>query len=346
MIGDNVDSLREYVGEFHPNSMSAVELKELLSCPSAPSLASIPSNGGLSTNIRPQPVSVLTAQQPNPAHSFRCGYCKFSSVNSGDVKKHQTWKHAHLASNILPIDPTDPQQQPMMSYKRKRVQSTRLNQQEDEEPNARRQRVSMPSQRHLTIDPAPSHEDTEAAPRGQSLEKEKARLISHIAINIVLVRIDLLSPNEPGSAFDYDTSGTKGNLSRSTTLPLGSRVYKCARCERLAPHRWIIERHIRNKHASDVDDLSKLIVEIDKPSTQNEPMTATKSSADQEPSAVPSVKAFSCSGCSLQSYHLWVILRHIRNVHQNDGSNAKIIDNINNQVRQCSAAVIQSLLLI
>ena len=165
MIGDNVDSLREYVGEFHPNSMSAVELKELLSCPSAPSLASIPSNG-LSTNVRSQPVSVLTAQQPNPAHSFRCGYCKFSSVNSGDVKKHQTWKHAHLASNILPIDPTDPQQQPMMSYKRKRVQSTRLNQQEDEEPNARRQRVSMPSQRHLTIDPAPSNGDTDAAPRG------------------------------------------------------------------------------------------------------------------------------------------------------------------------------------
>ena len=87
-------------------------------------------------------------------------------------------------------------------------------------------------------------------------------------------------------------------------------------------------------------------MEIDKPLTTittttttnngGEPMTATKSSSSTAPdsdAAVPTVpKAFSCSACSLQAYHLWVILRHIRNVHQNDGSNAKIIDNINNQV--------------
>ena len=92
--------------------------------------------------------------------------------------------------------------------------------------------------------------------------------------------------------------------------------------------------------------MSNLILEIDQPltsSTQGEPMTATKSSSsttlltssstDQNNvnSTVP--KAFSCSACSLQAYHLWVILRHIRNVHKNDGSNAKIIDNINNQVK-------------
>jgi hypothetical protein len=84
-------------------------------------------------------------------------------------------------------------------------------------------------------------------------------------------------------------------------------------------------------------------MEIDKPLTtittanNGEPMTATKSSssttAPDSDAAIPTVpKAFSCSACSLQAYHLWVILRHIRNVHQNDGSNAKIIDNINNQV--------------
>lgn len=119
---------------------------------------------------------------------------------------------------------------------------------------------------------------------------------------------------------------------------LSSRVYKCIRCERLAPHRWIIERHIRVKHQSDVDNMSNIILEIDKPltlSTNGEPMTATKSSSstsnpDSSASTIP--KAFSCSACSIQSYHLWVILRHIKNVHQNDGSNAKIIDNINNQV--------------
>lgn len=87
--------------------------------------------------------------------------------------------------------------------------------------------------------------------------------------------------------------------------------------------------------------MSNIILEIDKPltsSTNGEPMTATKaSSSDQDNTSASIVpKAFSCSACSLQSYHLWVILRHIRNVHQNDGSNAKIIDNINNQVNSFS----------
>lgn len=93
--------------------------------------------------------------------------------------------------------------------------------------------------------------------------------------------------------------------------------------------------------------MSTLIVEINKSSTSNsngEPMTATKSSSSSNVSTVAStgaepanssaVKAFSCSACSLQAYHLWIILRHIRNVHSDDGSNAKIIDNINNQVRR------------
>jgi hypothetical protein len=119
---------------------------------------------------------------------------------------------------------------------------------------------------------------------------------------------------------------------------LSSRVYKCIRCERLAPHRWIIERHIRAKHPSDLDNMSNIILEIDKPltssSTTGAPMTATKASSTSEQDSLNSEvpKAFSCSACSIQSYHLWVILRHIRNVHSNDGSNAKIIDNINNQV--------------
>lgn len=127
----------------------------------------------------------------------------------------------------------------------------------------------------------------------------------------------------------------------STTIgSLSSRSYKCIRCETLAPNRWIIERHIRAKHPSDIDNMSDVIIEIDKSSTNGEPMTATKSSSsssllsssdkDTTNSTVP--KAFSCSACSVQSYNLWVILRHIRNVHNNDGSNAKIIDNINNQV--------------
>ena len=136
--------------------------------------------------------------------------------------------------------------------------------------------------------------------------------------------------------------------SLSALSSLSTRVYKCIRCERLAPHRWIIERHIRAKHPADLDNMSDVILEIDKPlappsSTNGEPMTATKSSSststftsavssDQDTPAATPLKAFSCSACSLQSYHLWVVLRHIRNVHESDGSNAKIIDNFNNQV--------------
>jgi hypothetical protein len=92
--------------------------------------------------------------------------------------------------------------------------------------------------------------------------------------------------------------------------------------------------------------MSDVILEIDKPlpsSTNGEPMTATKSSSStalltsslsSDPNTSVDIvpKAFSCSACSLQSYHLWVIIRHIRNAHSDDGSNAKIIDNINNQV--------------
>lgn len=151
-------------------------------------------------------------------------------------------------------------------------------------------------------------------------------------------------------SFDSDQLTTKVNNNPFSTQhqlsaigALSSRVYKCIRCERLAPHRWIIERHIRAKHPTDSDNMSDVILEIDKPlqsSTNGEPMRATKassatsqlSSSDQNALAPVIPKAFSCSACSLQSYHLWVILRHIRNVHHNDGSNAKIIDNINNQV--------------
>jgi hypothetical protein len=176
MVGDNVESLREYIGEFQPNSMTAIELRELLSCPLTPSLASIPSNGTpnnsrqlhLQQQQQPSPSLIQQQQQPNPPHSFRCGYCKFSSVNSGDVKKHQTWKHANLLSNILPIDPNDPQQQPMVSYKRKRVHSTKTTNNEDDGPIIRRPRISMPSQRQLTIDTSPSaiDADSDSAPRG------------------------------------------------------------------------------------------------------------------------------------------------------------------------------------
>jgi hypothetical protein len=170
MIGDNIESLREYVGEFQPNIMTANELKELLSCPLIPSLASIPSNSTLNQSRQ---LSTSLIQQPNPPHAFRCGYCKFSSVNSGDVKKHQTWKHANLTSNILPIDPNDPQQQPLVSYKRKRVHSTRTTNSEEEGPNIRRPRISMPTQRQLTIDTSPTiHTENDSAPRG-NLKNEK-----------------------------------------------------------------------------------------------------------------------------------------------------------------------------
>ena len=153
IIGDNIESLREYIGEFQPDSMTALELKELLSCPLTPSLASIPS----SNNSRP--TSLVQHQQPNPPHAFRCGYCKFSSVNSGDVKKHQTWKHANLESNILPIDPNDPQQQPIVGYKRKRIHSTKITNHtdgDDDGPIIRRPRISMPSQRELNVDTSSS----------------------------------------------------------------------------------------------------------------------------------------------------------------------------------------------
>jgi hypothetical protein len=158
MVGDNIESLREYIGEFQPNSMTASELKELLSCPLTPSLASIPSNG-TSTNSRPSLTlaAAATIQQPNPPHAFRCGYCKFSSVNSGDVKKHQTWKHANLLSNIIPIDPNDPYQQPTVSYKRKRVHSVKTTNNDEDSPVIRRIRISMPSQQQqLTIDTSPT----------------------------------------------------------------------------------------------------------------------------------------------------------------------------------------------
>ncbi|CAF3824104.1 unnamed protein product [Adineta steineri] len=322
MIGDNIESLREYIGEFQPNSMTINELKELLSCPLTPSLASIPSNG--IPNMSRQSLILQQQQQQqqsNASHAFRCGYCTFSSVNSGDVKKHQTWKHANLASNILPIDPNDLQQQLIVSSKRKRVHSTKSNNNEEDGPSIRRPRISMPSQRQLTIDTSPTiNVDNDLAPK------------------------DLLSPNEPISSFDSDQSLTKTNNTHISTQhqlsaigSISSRVYKCIRCERLAPHRWIIERHIRAKHPSDSDNISNVILEIDKPltsSTNGEPMTATKSSSasDQDTATSTIPKAFSCSACSLQSYHLWVILRHIRNVHENDGSDAKIIDNINNQI--------------
>jgi hypothetical protein len=164
MVGDNIESLREYIGEFQPNSMTANELKELLSCPLIPSLASIPSNG---TSIQSRQSLTSLIHQPNPPHAFRCGYCKFSSVNSGDVKKHQTWKHANLLSNILPIDPNDPQQQPIISYKRKRIHSTKTTNNEDDGPIIRRPRLSMPSQRPLTIDTSTTIiNDNDSASRG------------------------------------------------------------------------------------------------------------------------------------------------------------------------------------
>jgi hypothetical protein len=110
------------------------------------------------------------------------------------------------------------------------------------------------------------------------------------------------------------------------------------RCERLAPHRSIIERHIGAKHPADLGNMSNIIVEIDKPlttSTNREPMTATKASSSEQDTSTTTTtapKAFSCSACSHQAYNLLLIRRHIRHVHQSDGSNAKIIDNINNQV--------------
>ena len=174
-----------------------------------------------------------------------------------------------------------------------------------------------------------------------------------------LFSLDLLLSNESGSASDQESSNLKNHHSSHTAKTsllnissLSSRVYKCIRCDCLAPHQWIIERHIRAKHPSESDDLSNLIIAIDKPSTatnNGEPMTATKSSSsssqlptaikcsassNQESKPSDAVKAFSCSICKVDSYHMWVILRHIRNVHDNDGSNAKIIDNTNNQVNR------------
>lgn len=164
MIGDNVESLREYIGEFQPNTMTAEELKEILSHPLAPPSASLPTNG---TSNQMESLTSLGIQQPNPPHAFRCGYCKFSSVNSGDVKKHQTWKHANLLSNILPIDPNDPQQQPMVSYKRKRIHSTKTTLSEDEGPTPQRPRLSVPVQRQLTIDTsAAMPDDQDSTPKG------------------------------------------------------------------------------------------------------------------------------------------------------------------------------------
>ena len=177
-------------------------------------------------------------------------------------------------------------------------------------------------------------------------------------IRKVSIQIDLLSPNnEPALSTSFDANQTI-KKSNNTHFPtqhqlsaigsISSRVYKCIRCQRLAPHRWIIERHIRAKHPLDSDHMSNVILEINKSlssstssTTNGEPMTATKSSSSATFGKLSSSdlvstlsKAFSCSACSLQSYHLWVILRHIRNVHHNDGSNAKIIDNINNQVKK------------
>ncbi|CAF1656333.1 unnamed protein product, partial [Adineta ricciae] len=315
MIGDNIESLREYIGEFQPNLMSIEELRELLSCPLTPSLASLSSNG------TPTQSRQSLTQGSNSGHAFRCGYCTFSSANSGDVKKHQTWKHANLASNILPMDSNNNEQQStVVSAKRKRVQSTKISNNEEEDgPTIRRPRISMPSQRPLTIDTSSTlNADDDSPPR------------------------DLLSPNEPGMSMNESEQLLNRNTTTQNQLSaigaLSSRVYKCVRCERLAPNRWIIERHIRAKHPSDLNNMSDVIIEVDKSltstTTNGEPMTATKASlsSEKDSSTVTIPKAFSCSACSLQSYNLWVILRHIRNVHENDGSNAKIIDNINNQI--------------
>lgn len=187
MVGDNVDSLREYVGDFHPNSMTAAELKELLSGPSTPSLSSGPSTNTTPNNGRSPSISSNGQQQGNPPHSFRCGYCKFSSVNSGDVKKHQTWKHANLPSNILPLDLSDPQQQPVAGYKRKRVHSTKGSLQDEEGPAVRRPRLSMPLQRSLALDGLSSSLNT--ANQEDELETTSKGQLVHLFMLLMLVLI-------------------------------------------------------------------------------------------------------------------------------------------------------------
>lgn len=145
MVGDNVESLREFVGEFHPNLMSATELKELLSASSTSNSTTNTPNAN-----RSQSSTSSTTPSFNPSHSFRCGYCKFSSANSGDVKKHQTWKHANLPSNILPID-QEQQNLAGAGIKRKRLPNAKTSEDEDE-PSVRRQRVSMPVERTVTME--------------------------------------------------------------------------------------------------------------------------------------------------------------------------------------------------
>ncbi len=61
----------------------------------------------------------------------------------------------------------------MINYKRKRIHSTKTTNADEDGPIIRRPRISMPSQRQLTIDTSPTiNNDKDSAPRGIFLEGE------------------------------------------------------------------------------------------------------------------------------------------------------------------------------
>lgn len=199
----------------------------------------------------------------------------------------------------------------MSGQKRERVQNSKVSGPTDDgKPLFRRQRISIP-----------------ADSTGKGLwRKRKCRPRGVFSSSSFC--LDLLSPNDSSTPMEStETSASTLNTSLIAISLVSSRVYKCLRCECLAPHRWIIERQIRAKHLSELDKMSSIIFEIAKPTnstTNGEPLSTTKSqpSTNAEPTVdVPAMKALSSSACSLQSYHLWVITRHIRNVHSDDGSN-------------------------
>ncbi|CAF0869992.1 unnamed protein product, partial [Didymodactylos carnosus] len=302
----NGDNLRDYVVDFHPQTMTFSQIKDLLNQSPLTSLEQIQATIIASTRIQPH------------ASMYKCGYCQFQSQNSGDVKKHQTWKHCQLASNILPVfntPSTATEQSITMSLKRKRENSENSNNDVNNEIIKRKtQSPSNQQQDQIsTIMDNPSFIRTNVNGSASSAKdsNHNGNGTSHSPINYEC------------EMCPFHTTNPERFNAHLVVHRTGARVYKCLYCDRLGHYKWVIERHIKTKHK-----FEKIVraIEIDvKPLQQQQIPSSSSAAVTDQP-----MKTFRCSACSLQSYHSWVVLRHIRHFHNLES--AHIIDSFNQTV--------------
>ncbi|CAF1179950.1 unnamed protein product, partial [Didymodactylos carnosus] len=313
--GGNGDNLRDYVVDFHPQTMSFSQLKDLLNRPPLTTLEQIQSTVTASARLYSKHVSM-----------YKCGYCKFQSQNSGDVKKHQTWKHSQLASNILPVSSNTPPSRPteqlqIMSAKRKREHSENSNNGTDLEMSTKKaQTFSNQQQDQMpTLMSNPSFIRTNV--NGQALlAKDSNHNGNGTSCSLINYECEMCP---------FHTTNPERFNAHLAVHQTGGRVYKCPYCNRLGHYKWVIERHIKTKHKFEKNVRA---IEIDvKPQQQQIPSPSTSTTSSTTTAANDQqIKAFRCSACSLQSYHSWVVLRHIRHFHNLES--AHIIDNFNQTV--------------